>query len=155
MSILSQDTRIYIPQIYTTYNIHVNVCIYASNGILLTSAVQFHPELNPIERCWGKAKQYARSNCNYTMNGLTETVPIALESVTVDLIRQYFRKVCDYHKAYIEGMMTGKADKQEKIMYSYKNINMFIYVYFHICICLLYTSPSPRDRKKSRMPSSD
>ena len=70
------------------------------------------------------------------MNGLTETVPIALESVTVDLIRQYFRKVCDYHKAYIEGMMTGKADKQEKIMYSYKNINMFIYVYFHICILI-------------------
>ena len=71
------------------------------------------------------------------MNGLRETVPIALESVTVDLIRQYFRKVRDYHKAYIEGMMTGnEADKQAKIMYAYKNINMYIYVYFHICILI-------------------
>ena len=135
MSILSQGTRIYITQIYITYNIHVNVCIYASNGILLTSAIQFHPELNPIERCWGKAKQYARSNCNYTTNGLRETVPIALESVTVDLIRQYFRKVRDYHTAYIEGMMTGnEADKQVKIMYHIKTLTCsqtytFIYVY--------------------------
>ena len=57
------------------------------------------------------------------MNGLRQTVPIALESVTVDLIRQYFRKVRDYHKAYIEGMMTGnEADKQVKIMYHIKTL---------------------------------
>ena len=71
------------------------------------------------------------------MNGLRETVPIALESVTVDLIRQYFRNIRDYHKAYIEVMMTGnEADKQVKIMYAYKNINMYIYVCFHKCILI-------------------
>ena len=63
-------------------------------------------------------------------------MPIALESVTVDLIRQYFRNVRDYHKAYIEVMMTGnEANKQVKIMYAYKNIvhiRILSYMYTHI-----------------------
>ena len=58
--------------------------------------LQFHPELNPIERCWAKAKQYARANCYYTLAGLRVTVPNALVAVNKDLIRQFFRKVRDY-----------------------------------------------------------
>ena len=27
---------------------------------------KFHPELNPIERVWGRAKVYARNHCNYS-----------------------------------------------------------------------------------------
>ena len=83
---------------------------------MLTSSplcLQFHPELNPIERCWAKAKQYARANCNYTLAGLRVTVPNALDAVNTDLIRQFFRKVRDYHRAYLEGMKSGsEADSK-------------------------------------------
>ena len=27
---------------------------------------KFHPELNPIERVWGRAKVYAQNHCNYS-----------------------------------------------------------------------------------------
>ena len=60
--------------------------------------MQFHPELNPIERCWGWAKKYARSHCDYSFPQLQNTVPRALAVVSLDLIRKYFRKVRDYHR---------------------------------------------------------
>ena len=41
---------------------------------------KFHPELNPIERVWGRAKVYARNHCNYSFAGLQSTVTPALES---------------------------------------------------------------------------
>ena len=63
----------------------------------------FHPELNPIERVWGKAKQYTKNICNYTFEGLKCTISPALESVSVDTIRKYFRKSRDYMHAYREG----------------------------------------------------
>ena len=31
---------------------------------------KFHPELNPIERVWDRAKVYARNHCNYSFAGL-------------------------------------------------------------------------------------
>lgn len=50
------------------------------------SFLQFHPELNPIERCWGRAKKYARSNCNYSFPSLQAIVPQALAVVSIELI---------------------------------------------------------------------
>ena len=31
---------------------------------------KFHPELNPIERVWGKAKIHSRHHCDYTFVSL-------------------------------------------------------------------------------------
>ena len=46
---------------------------------------KFHCELNWIERCWGASKQYARSHCLYTLQGLRETVPLSLSQDLSDL----------------------------------------------------------------------
>ena len=46
---------------------------------------KFHCELNWIERVWGAAKTYARSNCMYSLPGLQETMPIALSQDISDL----------------------------------------------------------------------
>ena len=48
------------------------ICIYFctaySYAICYTvSLIQFNPEMNPIERCWGIAKRYARANCDYSI----------------------------------------------------------------------------------------
>jgi hypothetical protein len=42
---------------------------------------KYHPELNHIEFFWCQAKRYSRENCNYTFEGLRQTVPAALDSV--------------------------------------------------------------------------
>ena len=68
---------------------------------------KFHCELNPIERVWGKAKQYTRSHCDYSFAGLEKTIHPALDSVSTDTIRKYFRKVKEYMKAYREGITDG------------------------------------------------
>lgn len=65
--------------------------------------LQFHPELNPIEGCWGKAKQYAHANCDYSFESLQGIASAAVASVSLDLVWKYFRKVHDYHRAYMEG----------------------------------------------------
>ena len=69
---------------------------------------KFHCELNPIERVWGQAKCYSRQYTNYTLVRLRKIVNLALDSVTTDLKRKYFRKVGDYEKVYIEGKKAGK-----------------------------------------------
>ena len=48
---------------------------------------KFHCELNPIERVWGHSKRYCRAYTNFT---LRQIINPALESVTVDLIRNFF-----------------------------------------------------------------
>jgi transposase len=69
---------------------------------------EYHCELNPIERVWGQAKRFTRANCNYTYPGLEKTIIPALESVSVALIRKYFRRVREYHRAYREGKNGGE-----------------------------------------------
>ena len=69
---------------------------------------KFHCELNPIERVWGQSKRYSRAHSNFTLARLRETVNPALDSITVDLIRKYFRKVREYETAYLEENKAGK-----------------------------------------------
>ncbi len=84
---------------------------------------KFHCELNPIERVWGQAKVYSRMYTNFTLLRLRQIVDPALDSVSVDLIRKFFRKVVDYQRAYIEGKKAGKElDKAIKVYKSHRRI---------------------------------
>ena len=80
---------------------------------------KFHCELNPIERVWGKAKQYTRSHCDYSFPGLEKTIHPGLDSVSIDTIRKYFRKAREYMKAYREGITDGV--KVVEALKSYKS----------------------------------
>ena len=84
---------------------------------------KFHCELNPIERVWGQAKCYSRQYTNYTLVCLCKIVNPALDSVTTDLIRKYFRKVGDYERAYIEGKKAGKeVESAVKVYKSHRRV---------------------------------
>ncbi len=60
---------------------------------------KFHCELNPIERVWGQAKVYSRKYTTFTLARLCNIIRPALDSVSLDLIRKYFRKAQDYERA--------------------------------------------------------
>ena len=86
---------------------------------------KFHCELNPIEICWAQAKRYTRAHTNYTIQHLRLIVPDGLDSVSVDNIKNYFRKARNYMHAYLEGLPGGneleeKVKKYKKIYKSHR-----------------------------------
>jgi len=69
----------------------------AGAGFLCFFYPKFHCELNPIESYWGAAKRYARSECDYSWNGLVECVPKSLANVQLVSIRKFFSSVLPFH----------------------------------------------------------
>ena len=59
--------------------------------------------LNLIERVWGQARIYTHRHTNFTLARLRQIVVPTLDSVSTDLIREYFRRVYEYERAYLEG----------------------------------------------------
>ena len=62
----------------------------------------------------------------------------ALDSVSIDLIRRFFRKACDYERVYIEGKAAGKEVEQAmKVFKSHRRNDLcsdffnFFYLFCH------------------------
>ena len=87
-------------------------------GHIVYMIPKFHCELNPIERVWAQAKRYARAYCKYNIQSLRNTVIPALDVVTLDNIKNHFRKVRHYMFAYLEGIPGGSD--LEKLVKAYK-----------------------------------
>ena len=49
-----------------------------------------------IERVWGQSKRYCRAHTNFALVKLREILNPAFNSVTVDLMKKYFRKAREY-----------------------------------------------------------
>jgi transposase len=62
-------------------------------GHLVLFYPKFHCELNWIEHYWGETKRYTRRNCTYTLAGLREVLPTALESVPDTLVWKHWNRV--------------------------------------------------------------
>ena len=73
-----------------------------SLGYQVLFILKFHCELNPIVRVWSQAKVYTREFTNFSLVFLRKILNPALDSVSTDTIRKYFRKIQDYEKAFIE-----------------------------------------------------
>lgn len=52
----------------------------AGHSILRTP--QYHPELQPIEMCWGVMKNYMAKHCDYTLQNFRNNLPSAFSQVT-------------------------------------------------------------------------
>ena len=74
---------------------------------------KFLCKLNPIERVWGQAKFYSRKHSSFTLARLRQIMDPALDSISTDLIRKYFRKVQDYETAYLGGKTLEKNLKRQ------------------------------------------
>ena len=78
---------------------------------------KFHPELTPIERVWAQLKRYTRAHCKYSFPSLQKNIPLSYDSVTVENIRNHFRKVRYYMFCYLEGLTPGKELDQALLKY--------------------------------------
>ena len=86
---------------------------------------KFHPELNPIERVWAQSKVYTKSHCKYTFPSLRNTIPVGLDSVSLENIRNYHRKARDYMFAYFQGFVAGpKLEEQIKLYKSHRRVGV-------------------------------
>ena len=83
------------------------VMFLRSKGDCARLLPKFHGELNSIERVWGQGKRETRAMCDYFMTGLRSAIRPALDSLSLDLIRKYFRKSRDYARAYAWGTAIG------------------------------------------------
>ena len=90
---------------------------------------KFHPELNPIERVWAQSKRYTKAYCKYNLPSLRKNIPLALDSVSVDNIENYHRKVRHYMFSYLEGHVAGReleenVAKYKKAIKSHRRIGI-------------------------------
>jgi len=78
--------------------------IIESRGHRVIFYPKFHCEINFIELFWGAAKRYTRENCDYTFKSLEKTVPLALNSVSLENIRKFARRCWRFMDAYRQGL---------------------------------------------------
>ena len=78
---------------------------------------KFHPELNPIERVWAQLKRYTKAHCKYSLPSLRKNIPLAYDSVSLENIKNHFRKVRHYMFSYVEGLTPGKELDQTLLKY--------------------------------------
>jgi hypothetical protein len=90
------------------------------NDCMLDYYPKFHCEFNFIELYWGEAKSYARRHCDYSFSGMQQTVPVALDSVSVALIRKYARKCYRYMDVYRSKGDSGTNLTMKQVEYAMK-----------------------------------
>jgi transposase len=82
-------------------------------GHLILRTPQYHPELQPIEICWGIVKNYIAKHCDFTIKKLRENLPLAFSQVTSETCRKLVEKVAGEENKYWEE--DGKIDENQGV----------------------------------------
>lgn len=88
------------PRIYKLDDMLKNNPNYSSRRIEVLRTPQYHPELQPIEKCWAVIKQYMAQHCDFTLKGLHTNLEKAWPKVTASTMEGIMKKVTywqDYH----------------------------------------------------------
>ena len=70
----------------------------AGHSILRTP--QYHPELQPIETCWGVVKNQMAAHCDFTMKNFRKQLPISFAKVTSRTCKSLIAKVVKQEEKY-------------------------------------------------------
>src|SRR5436305_6621218 len=71
---------------------------------------KFHCELNYIEFFLGAVKRYTLVDCTYSFPDLKETLPVALNSVSLQIIRWFANRGKRWMSAYISGLTPAQKE---------------------------------------------
>jgi transposase len=67
--------------------------IALSYGHKVLRTPPYHPELQPIETCWGVVKNHITGNCDFTMNNLIKQLDCGFSKVTATIFEKIVKKV--------------------------------------------------------------
>ena len=67
--------------------------IATAHGHKVLRTPPYHPELQPIEICWGVAKNHVARNCDFTMNNLTQQLENGFSKVSAETCTKIITKV--------------------------------------------------------------
>ena len=70
----------------------------AGHSILRTP--QYHPELQPIETCWGIFKNFMADNCDFTMGNFRKQLPAAFSKVEPQTCKKIIAKTVKQEEQY-------------------------------------------------------
>lgn len=76
---------------------------------------QYHPELQPIEKCWAVLKQHMAQHCDFTISGLRKNLDSSWSKVTKKTMKGIMKKVAyweDYHFEQ-DGLLDSVEEKEE------------------------------------------
>ena len=74
--------------------------IAEATGHSILRTPQYHPELQPIETCWGVVKNYMADHCDFTMKNFREQLPAAFTKVTMRTCKSLIAKVVKQEEKY-------------------------------------------------------
>jgi hypothetical protein len=83
----------------------------AGHSILRTP--QYHPELQPIEMCWGVMKNYMAKHCDFTLRKFRNNLPLAFSQVTSKTCQKMIAKTVAEENKYWEE--DGEIDVNQEV----------------------------------------
>jgi transposase len=75
---------------------------YKDRNIEILRTPQYHPELQPIEKCWGVMKQYIAQHCDFTLKGLRKNLEIAWTKVNTKTMNGIMKKISYWEEYHYE-----------------------------------------------------
>ncbi len=87
--------------------------IAAAAGHSILRTPQYHPELQPIEMCWGIVKNYMAKHCDFTLQQFRNNLPLAFSQVTSETCRKLITKIVAEEDKYWEE--DGQIDENQSL----------------------------------------
>jgi len=87
--------------------------IAASAGHAILRTPQYHPELQPIEVCWGVVKNYMARHCDFSLKNFRNNLPMAFSQVSCKTCRALIAKTVDEENKYWKE--DGLIDKHQGV----------------------------------------
>jgi transposase len=84
-----------------------------TTGHSILRTPQYHPELQPIEMCWGVVKNYMARHCDFTLQKLRDNLPLAFAQVTVKTCRELISKIVAEEERY--WLEDGEIDQNQGV----------------------------------------
>ena len=71
-----------------------------ASGHSILRTPQYHPELQPIETCWGIVKNHMADHGDFTIKNFRQQLPLALLKVKPSTCRKLIAKVVEQEEKY-------------------------------------------------------